>query len=461
MESISFTSLEHPSKSLFWTALVSEGSEMNTEDPLGLDYIAQQVGLILLPTLTTRSNRAQAFATVLYGLHIAGEACERYGLPRTDDSRRALFERWERFWALATLEFRGGVIGRGDGDSMRGIRGAKNAWRPGEGRLPLDFPLISRQQELGNLGAYLVPLRRSGLVVDGGVKPTPAALDILDGYWDEPGENTHVRRYDEYTLTALDPGRSSIERKAGNLTLGKVGQRSRLLSLIAARREPQQRRLYAALLERARDPSTLAVTEIVEQATRAGVAAPRDVLAGALDGRFGSPSAALRDQLLTARAFGDFMQALLGAFDRSYDALDRRGWVASRAQVIDAAIDGVTHAALQDAARRLLDTPAIAEIRRLPMHGEPCLRLADELTRADRPTTLELMLAYHARVQRDRRHAASWIRDEGGKLVLAVTSYSANPASPRFPSYKLDVLRTLLVDVGRLPFVDASAEVGP
>lgn len=452
MESVSLRSLEHPTKSLFWTALVADESEMNSEDPLGLDYIAQQVGLQLLPTLTTRSTRAQAFATVLYGLHLAELACDRYGSPRTDESRRLLFERWERFWALATLEYRGGEVARGDGDAMRGIRGAKRAWRPGDGRLPLDFQLISRQQELGNLGAYLVPLRRSGLVLDGGVRPTPAACELIDGYWDEVGTNTHVGRYEDYALSALDPSRGQLERKHGNLTLAKVGHRSRLLSLTEQRREDQQRRLYGALLERARDPSTFAVTELVEYATKSGVLDPREILSAALDRRFGTAWLPLGDLLRTCRAYGDFMRAMTATFDRIYDAIDRRGWVADRSQVMADALTADQHTELADAARELLDAPGIVDIRRLPMHGAACLRLADDLTRADAATSLELVLAYHARVQRDRSRRAGWIRNEGNNLVLAVTSYTARPANARFPRYKLDVVRSLLTDVGRLPY---------
>jgi hypothetical protein len=146
-------SISQPGRSLFWTAPAAASGEMTTEDPLGLDYITRQVGLLFLPALTTRSTRAQAYAMVIYGLALAEKAIEQYGYGNTEEKKRELFERWERFWALATLEFRGGALPRSDRDAMRGIRGAKAAWSPGEGRLPLDFQLISRQQELGHLGA--------------------------------------------------------------------------------------------------------------------------------------------------------------------------------------------------------------------------------------------------------------------------------------------------------------------
>jgi hypothetical protein len=457
-----FISIEQPARSFCWTAPVSDSGEMTTEDPLGLDYVAQQVGLLLLPALTTRSTRGQAYAMVLYGLALADRAIGLQGHANTEEKRRELFERWERFWALATLEYRGGPLPRGDWDAMRGIRGAKAAWKPGDNTLPLDFPLISRQQELGNLGAYLAPLRRSGLVVDGGVRPTPAALEIIKSFWDEPDENRHRGRYEDYALAALEPDRRRIERKYGNLTLGRVGERSRLMSLVTLGRTDQQRRLYEAVFERARDGTTYAVANIVERATKAGVTAARDVLDGALSGAYGATEPRLRDLLTTARAFGDFMRELVGAFDRVYATIDRGGWIVGHAVVASSAFDATSLATLRDASTRLLDAPAAGDIRRFPMHGSACLRLAEDLRSVDAETALDLLLAYHATVQRDRRRGGGWIRGDAGKLVLMVTSYSARPENPRFPTFKLDAVRTLLVDMGRLPFdgTAAAPEVG-
>lgn len=173
---------------MFWSAPLALDSDFTAEDPLALDYLGQQVGLWLFRGFTTRTSRAQNYAVVLYGLHLADKAVQKFGYPGDDETRTRLFERWERFWALATLEFRNGQLARGDEDAMRGVRGATRAWFPGNKPLPLDFPLISRQNELGGLGAYLTSLREYGLVFPGSLRVTPAARDILASFWSEPGE---------------------------------------------------------------------------------------------------------------------------------------------------------------------------------------------------------------------------------------------------------------------------------
>jgi len=442
-------SLGDPGRSLCWVAPVAADSELATEDPLALDYISQQLALRLLPALTTRSSRAQAFAMVLYGLALAERAISEYGEPSTDDSRRVLFERWERLWALAAIEFRDGALPRGDADAMRGVRGAIAAWRPGGGALPLDFPLISRQQELGNLGAYLSPLRRSGLIIDGTLRPSPAGLDIIDAFWDE-ADNKHRGRYDEYAMLALDRGRTKVERTNANLSLRRLGQASRLSSLVGRSRMAQQRRLYEAIFERARDPFTLAVSALVEAATKTNVVAPRDLLIEAIEGRLGTVDGALRDLLITALAFGDLMQALLTAFDRVYAVVHGGGWAVSSASAVTDALDLATMSEIRTSCQRVLEAPRVDELRTLPMHGGACMRLAEELATADGATALQALLGYHASVQRDRRRGDGWIRSETGKLRLVVTSYTARPDAVRFPSFKLDTVRSLLVDTGRL-----------
>ncbi len=453
-------SIERPERALWWTAPAPAASELATEDPLALDYIAQQLGLLMLPAITTRSTRAQAFAMVLYGLALAERAVAHYGLPNTDDSRRRLFEQWERFWALATLEFKKGMP-RGDWDTMRGIRGVKANWKASGSSLPLRFKMISRQQELGNLGAYLVPLRRAGLVADGTLRPTPAAHEIIENFWDERRERDQVGRYHDYALVALDPARINLERKHGSLTLAAVGERSRLLSLIERKRTEQQGRLNAALFDRNSDPNSRRIGQLVCAAAQRDITEPSRVLDEAIAGTLGELDQPLRDLLITARAFGALMQHLLNTFDRLYHYVDTHGWVVDAAAASRAVFDDDTLRALRDTARALIVAPRVGDLRRFPSHGAACLRLASALSEAQSEHALRLLLEYHADVQRDRRRGAGWIREDSHRLVLVVTSYTSKPKALRFPSFKLDAVRTLLTDVGRLPFTSATAAEVP
>lgn len=437
---------------IFSFTAAADESEFAAEDPLALDYIAQQVGLFMLPTLTTRSSRAQSYAVVLYGLHLVERAIREQGLVDDDETRRTLFERWERFWAMSVLESRGGVLRRGDPDAMRGVRGAVKAWHGGDKPLPLEYTLISRQQELGSLGAYLAPLRLSGLVVLGTLRPSPAADEILDAFWAEKDENARTARYDEYAMLALEPGRSKIERKHGALTIGKVGERSRLSCLNGRQpRTAQQARLYRALLETARDATTLQLTRVVEQSAKQNVTGTREILEGAIDGTWGDCDPSLRDLLRTALAFGDAMQEVLVVFDRIYAQLSDRGWQAKRKVVAEAVLDGAGLSELRRVAKALLDAPNVLRIRGLPAHGGSFIRLLEEVITADADTALALLLGYHARVQKDRQRGDAWVRDVDGNLTLLLTTYTARPEEPRYPGLKLGVLRSLLVDLGRLP----------
>src|SRR5512143_1902274 len=69
---------------IFLAAPPEDDGDFTQEDPLALDYVSQQVGLLLWPRLTTRTSRAQSYAVVAYGLASALAATEHYGLMPTD-----------------------------------------------------------------------------------------------------------------------------------------------------------------------------------------------------------------------------------------------------------------------------------------------------------------------------------------------------------------------------------------
>lgn len=438
--------LSSPFELLLWAAPLPSDSEFVLEDPLALDYLGQQVGYFLIPALTTRSGHAQYFAVVLYGLDLAERALVEYGLPDEDRHRRELFERWERFWALALVESHGGGFGRGNPDAIRGARGVAKAWFSGEKPLLRDYRLISRQGELGGLGAYLVPLRDLGLVYPGSLRVTPAAVPILAAFWGEPG-TMHLQRFDNWAMHALAPDCTRIERKFQNFRLSTLGERSRLTSILG--REAQQRRVFEAVIERA-PPPTAQVARLREQAARLGIDEPRDVLEAMIAGRCGEVEPPLRDLLMLALAFGDASYAIREAFDAVYGDITDAGFTATREEVVARVLAGERHERLQSASSALLAAPELTRLQRLPMHGRLFLRLAEDMREATAAAALDHLLAFHRRVQRERSSGESWISEADDALQIAQTRYTGHRFAARYPGFKLNVLRNVLETTGRL-----------
>lgn len=402
---------------MFWSAPQTSDSDFTPEDPLALDYLGQQVGLWLFKGFTTRTNRAQNYAVVLYGLDLAEKAVRKYEYPSNDETRLRLFERWERFWALATLESRNGAISRGDEDAMRGVRGATRAWFDGAKPLSLDFPLISRQSELGGLGAYLTSLREYGLVFPGSLRVTPAAREILNSFWSEAGARDPGQLYETYALSALDLGADTIPRSTSRITLARLGQRSRLTSLRYGGRTEQQSRLWDALFVGARDGSTLPLARQLISAHAEGVDDPETLLDDMLDGRWGKLASDVVNKVEVARAFGRLGRELLRRFNRAYGYVHSHGWVADAASVARAAFPDGEADQLRSLCSDLLSAHDAGQFRRLRFHGPEFLALVGKLGSSDANDS-DHLLSYHRAVQRSRRGGGAWLRDEQGKLVI-------------------------------------------
>jgi hypothetical protein len=440
--------LDRPHPDLFWSAPLADDTDFNLEDPLALDYLGQQVGLWLFSGFTTRTSRAQNYAVVLYGLRLAEDAIAKYAYGGDDAKRIELFERWERFWALATLEYRGGQLERGDEDGMRGIRGAKRAWFAGDRPLPLDFPLISRQSELGGLGAYLSSLRACRLVVGGTLRPTPAAHEIIDAFWSERSEREKGHLFHEYALSALDLSKTKIPRTSGRCSLKGVGRRSRLSCLRHEKRSMQQERLWRALFLEAPDDSTLVLAERLVAATTDGVVDPESLLPDLLRGRWGALPESVAGTVELAWRFGHVAETLLTCFNRAYGYVDIRG-IADGAAVASEAFPPAELEALTLAAERLLACRELGRFGALAFHGRPFVSLMREILSTDRDAALTRVLEFHRGVQRSRRGGGSWLRQDDDKLAVQVSGYNGYRGEAGFPGFKIGVVRSLLFDLGR------------
>jgi hypothetical protein len=442
--------LNVPPAGLFWSAPLELDSDFTAEDPIALDYLGQQVGLWLFQGFTTRTGRAQNYAVVLYGLHLVDKAVRKYTYLGDDETRTRLFERWERFWALATLESRNGQLVRGDEDAMRGVRGATREWFPGSKPLPLDFPLISRQNELGGLGAYLSSLLDYGLVFSGSLRVTPAANSILDAFWSEKGERETSHLYEDYALQALDLKRTKIDRASGRLTLAGIGKASRLSSLVQRSRTKQQTRLWDALFLAARDASTKPLAEQIIAAHRDGIDDPEPFFEQLLAARWGLLPSGVAAKVEVALAFGRVARLLLDRFNRMYGYVDEHGWVTDSDAVAEASFPADEMDALRTACAGVIQSKESGRFRQLQFHGPALLTLLTKLSIAGPRDCFAQLLQFHLIVQRSRRGGGGWLREEQGKVVTQVPGYNGYKSDVAFPSFKLNVVRQLLADLGRL-----------
>lgn len=441
-----------PPSGLFWSAPAAPDTDFTAEDPLALDYLGQQAGLWLFPGFTTRTNRAQYYAVVLYGLWMAERAIDTFRLPANDEVRTRLFERWERYWALATLESRRGALDRGDPDAMRGVKGARRAWFAGEKPLPLDFPLISRQSELGGLGAYLSSLRHHGLVGQGSMRVTPLAREILEAFWSEPGDRDWRGVYEEYVLSAMDPAAVTLRRSipTGRLSLDGVGRRSRLTSVVSPERAPQRERLWNVLFARAPDRGTLQLAECVIAAGKEGVTDSEPLLGGIAQGRWGKPDPEVRRLAELGLAFGRFARASLDRFNRAYRHVDENGWATGFASVAAVSFPTGETNSLRSLARALVKSPDASRFEGLQFHGPGFMALARAAGGGSASDQLRDLLRFHGQVQKARRGAAPWLRQEAGRLVMQLPGYTGHRSPAEFPSLKFHTVRQLLADLKRL-----------
>ncbi len=204
---------------LFWSASLEPTSEFTPEDPIAFDYLNRMVGNWLFPGFTTRTSRANYYVMVLYGLGAVEEQLTSRMEPMTDANVEELFERFERFWAMSLAVHYKGVIP--NDESIRGLRGVQRTFRTGvDDAYPLDYRLISRQTELGALGAYLTSLRHHHLVEDGGFRATSLGRELGRQFFATLQENKFAGQYDAFVSWALD-----LDNKVAPAKLGSADDR--------------------------------------------------------------------------------------------------------------------------------------------------------------------------------------------------------------------------------------------
>lgn len=204
---------------LAWTKYGPLEDAASVQDPLALDYFAQTLGNIVLPSFTTRTSRARYYSMVAYGIMISNQFVKDKGEAYYIKDVMEAFKLYERYWARAVVEHyqnNGGIAERDKKEAdLRGKRGAIKAYS--NKTVSLDYPFLTRQLELGALGAYRTSMESLDLLKDN-LSLTHKGIELAREFLD--------RRYDKLILEAMNLGK--IVQKRGNETLNSLGWHSAL-----------------------------------------------------------------------------------------------------------------------------------------------------------------------------------------------------------------------------------------
>lgn len=153
---------------LAWTQPVELQRSRVTGDPLGVRAWANDVAAALVPGLSNRNNRLQAFGLLCAGLKAAGST----GAAATAVGARELWLRLERLWVLAQ------VAHEDDGADLGwpGTRQARLILSRHEDRVSLTEPLLGAQLAAGIWGGYRRAATTFGVCAGAGTTPAGFAL---------------------------------------------------------------------------------------------------------------------------------------------------------------------------------------------------------------------------------------------------------------------------------------------
>ena len=436
-------------ETLFWSAPLEESPDFSPEDPLALDYLSQQIGLWLFPGFTSRTSRAGYYAMVIYGLSLCREAQTHYEIHERDDIFQKLFENWEKFWALAVTHYHNSNIP--SEDVMRGVRGVKRAYDHMGSYLHLDFPLLSRQLELGALGAYLSSLRHFRLVERGELRLTPLGRDIANRFWFRPNENIRERSYHAYALEALNPQKTKVPEKRGNLSLKKIGEIAKLSNI--QNRNDLQEMLWNILFKENRDGTTFPLSQVILAANKKNVFDAKGILGGIKTNKWSVKiNSELKEKAHLAYHFGELISTLRFLFDIIFKTTSENGYVISLDQIVAKCLPNQRLMNLKRKINNIIHSPRFSKLTILPMHGEAFVPFIRKLADVQAPDIVRELITLHDRIQRERTRGRGWIQHSQDKVIVELTSYRAWKLDDKnwMNDFKIGPVRSLLKDLGKL-----------
>lgn len=160
----------------FLTAVDTERLNIRgSRDPLGLVPIWGHFGRKVVGNLTTASNSARGFTTLLLGLHFAERVAA--GASDRESARLAAFLKFEQLAGYARVV-------RNEDESIRGITQIKRRLDENPRSVTIgssqDLQILSNQKTYGLWGLFIMPAIASGLVISKDLTLTPAAREFIE-----------------------------------------------------------------------------------------------------------------------------------------------------------------------------------------------------------------------------------------------------------------------------------------
>jgi hypothetical protein len=382
---------------------------------------AQRLGNILLPGITSRTERLRYLTMVCAGL------AETSGRGATVRQQRKAFLPFERGWALAMTISVGGRLkwGAADGTDRRNLRPEFQGFR-GANRVlahfrtlgdrprvrPPAYTLLKAQDAQGGLGAYLITLRQFGFVHPDSLALTSPGRELAACF------APHGVRGGRLRLLADD---TPVDRHL----LSRMGH---VLSLGSPTRDERDL-VRQAIFESER--STVGDVVSRMRAATPKARSPRELLAG-IASSDGDP---LERTAAYALAFDPLRIAALALFARLGKQLVPRG--SSRLSDLDiepleAAAAEVRHRAA--AVAQMPDLPGLAPVSQLARELESAKTLGD---------TVSSLISFH------RREERSWVVAEGSQRYRLGRHGRFQEPDDAFNGYTVGRALQLLDDIER------------
>lgn len=430
---------------IFWTKYSPLENTISATDPLALDYMAQQLAYLPLPNFTTRTSRARYYSMVCYGLAICEEYINRHRLIFNDKTVMRLFELYEKYWAYAVVaSYKGEMKERDPHESgLRGKRGALRAYNSTAKTLGEGYKLLSRQLELGGLGAYRSSLERFGLIKNYSLSLTMQGRELAESFM-PVGKNMGTQ-YQDMIIDSMDKER--ILDKSGRASIEKFGEYSCLDYYQHVNNDDRERELLRKVIIES-DSGTYATAMLALPLQGLWGESMLDFFEAVANAHpSGQSQVYARDCFQTIYHFERLSMGLNQAFCTMVkSAFEQGGRItvneleSELMPILSIIIDGAL-------SRKLIESPKYHEITNYYYGTEYLALISVLITDISCGQFIRALLKLHQQVE-TKRGSGFWAEIEGDSIMVYSGYEYARNNMDRQHSYKVDNLFSLIADVG-------------